>query len=66
MKLKKITLAGFLLIGLCVLTSANSPLPESAEKSTDDLRCVVKNKQGVKLAACWFCDCAALAKRVVQ
>lgn len=66
MNFKKVTLAGSLLIGLFVLTSANAPLRESVEKSDDDLRCVVKNKQGVKLAACWFCDCAAVAKRVVQ
>ena len=28
----------------------------------DDLRCVIRDKDGNKLGACWFCDCAELAK----
>ncbi|MEL7147538.1 MAG: hypothetical protein AAFO69_14280, partial [Bacteroidota bacterium] len=65
MNLKRITFAGSLLIGLFVLTSASSPLSENKVQGDDDLRCVIKNKEGVKLGACWFCDCATLAKRIV-
>ena len=54
-----------IVFALGTLTSANTPQPVKEMPEEDDLRCVIRNKEGVKLGACWFCDCAELAKQLV-
>ena len=34
---------------------------QMATDNDDDLRCVIRDDQGNKLAACWFCDCEQVA-----
>lgn len=45
--------------------AVNTTPDTSINECEEDLRCVIKNKEGKKLAACWFCDCAKIAKELL-
>lgn len=39
----------------------NSSSDQNVVADEEDLRCVIRDDQGNKLAACWFCDCEQVA-----
>lgn len=66
--LKKVSVL-LLLTGIMGLGTSSlgnpSKLPSISDKvDTDDLRCVIRDIDGNKIAACWFCDCQVLAYAV--
>lgn len=64
MKKVKLFLAASLMVAGSFAAFANFSSNEPAITPTndDDLRCVIRDSEGNKLAACWFCDCAAIAE----
>lgn len=56
-------LAGFLGFGTSSLGTPNESLMKH-KADIDDLRCVIRDIDGNKIAACWFCDCQVLAYAV--
>ncbi|MEL7147537.1 MAG: hypothetical protein AAFO69_14275 [Bacteroidota bacterium] len=63
--IKKVS-ALLLLIGFLGFGTSSSGTPNEQSLpddivETEDLRCVIRDIDGNKLAACWFCDCQVLA-----